>query len=169
MTTITYCFILPNNDFTGFVYELSPKQYKHAPSCVVRCPHSSNNFSETAGSIKAKFYVDFKVCSNDDLGLTLTFFTASSTLLRNAFIWGSAKILDFIETIEVYELKVGPNSWISKQMNACGTRGQGHCLAFVQGHSYLYFQASAPKLLKTSKSNFLWSLYEQGTEFIWMM
>ena len=28
-------------------------------------------------------------------------------------------------------------------------RGQGHCLTFVQGHSDLYFQTSAPKLLDT--------------------
>ena len=27
----------------------------------------------------------YKVCSNDDPGLTLTYFTARSTLLRNAF------------------------------------------------------------------------------------
>ena len=36
------------------------------------------------------------------------------TLLPNAFVW---KMLDFIETIEVYELKVGTSSWLSEYMN----------------------------------------------------
>ena len=42
-------------------------------------------------------------CSNDDPGLTVTYFTAMSTFLPNAFVWEN----DFIETIEVYELKTG--------------------------------------------------------------
>ena len=50
-----------------------------------------------------------KVCSNDDLRLTLTYFTARSTLLPNAFVWENDSVQDFIETIEVYELKVGTN------------------------------------------------------------
>ena len=32
---------------------------------------------------------------------------ARSTLLFNAFVWENASILDFVETIEVCELKVG--------------------------------------------------------------
>ena len=32
-----------------------------------------------------------KVCSNDDLGLTLTFFTARSNLLPYVFIWNVSK------------------------------------------------------------------------------
>ena len=31
------------------------------------------------------------------------------------------------------------------------TKGQVHCLTFVQGHSDLYFQTSAPKLLDRSE------------------
>ena len=49
----------------------------------------------------------YKVYSNDYPGLTFTYFTAMSNLPSNAFIWETAKILNFIETIEVYELKVG--------------------------------------------------------------
>ena len=53
-----------------------------------------------------------KVCSNDNPWLTLTYFTARSALLPNAFIWENAYILNFIETVEVdmYELKVGTSS-----------------------------------------------------------
>ena len=43
----------------------------------------------------------YHVSSNDD---------PRSTLLPNAFIWENASILDCIETIEVYELKIGTNS-----------------------------------------------------------
>ena len=43
----------------------------------------------------------YKVCPNDDPGLTVTYFTARSVLLYE---------LDFVETIEVIELKVGTNS-----------------------------------------------------------
>ena len=35
----------------------------------------------------------------------------------NAFIWENTKILDFIETIEVYELKVGTVNCQSEYMN----------------------------------------------------
>ena len=45
--------------------------------------------------------------SNDDPGLTLTYFMARSALLPKAFLWENAIVLDFIETIEVYELKAG--------------------------------------------------------------
>ena len=43
--------------------------------------------------------VPFKVCSNDDPGLTFSFFKARPNLLPNAFPWENALPLDFIETI----------------------------------------------------------------------
>ena len=52
----------------------------------------------------------YKVCSNNDPGLAVTYFTARSNLLPAVFVWEYAYILDVIETIEVYELKVGTNS-----------------------------------------------------------
>ena len=44
------------------------------------------------------------------------------------------------------------------------TRGQDHCLTFVQGHSDLYFQ-SAPgdKLLGPWNPNFMYSIYSLET------
>ena len=38
----------------------------------------------------------------DDPGLTLTYFTAWSNLVPNAFIWEKGKTMDFSETIVVY-------------------------------------------------------------------
>ena len=52
----------------------------------------------------------YKICLNDDPWLTLTYFRARSTFLPSAFVWESAEILDFIETIEVYELNAGTSS-----------------------------------------------------------
>ena len=47
----------------------------------------------------------YQICSNDDPGLTLTYFTARSNLVPYAFIWD--KTMDFSETIVVYDVKVG--------------------------------------------------------------
>ena len=41
----------------------------------------------------------YQVCSNDDPGLTLTYFTARSNLVPYAFVWEKGKIMDFSETI----------------------------------------------------------------------
>ena len=37
----------------------------------------------------------YHVCSNDDPGLTLTYFTARSNLVPDAFIWEKGKTMDF--------------------------------------------------------------------------
>ena len=52
-------------------------------------------------------YKYYQVCSNDDPGLTLTYFTARSNLLRYAFVWEKGKTVDISETIAVYDVKVG--------------------------------------------------------------
>ena len=49
----------------------------------------------------------YQVCSNDDPGLTLTYFTARSNLVPYAFVWEKGKTMDFSETIVVYDVKVG--------------------------------------------------------------
>ena len=48
----------------------------------------------------------YQVCSNDDPGLTWTYFTARSNLVPYAFIREKGKIMDFSETIVVYDLKL---------------------------------------------------------------
>ena len=45
-------------------------------------------------------------CSNDDLGLTVTYFTARSNLVHYAFVWRKGKTMDISETIVVYDVKV---------------------------------------------------------------
>ena len=45
--------------------------------------------------------------SNDDPGLTLTYFMARSNLVPYAFIWEKGKTMNFSETVVVYDVKVG--------------------------------------------------------------
>ena len=45
------------------------------------------------------------VCSNDDPGVTLTYFTARSNLVAWAFLWEKVKTVDFSETTAASDLK----------------------------------------------------------------
>ena len=47
----------------------------------------------------------YQVSSNDDPGLTLTYFTARSNLVPYAFVWEKGKTMGFSETVVVYDLK----------------------------------------------------------------
>ena len=49
----------------------------------------------------------YHVCSNDDPGLILTYFTARSNSVPYAFVWAKGKTIDFSETIVVCDVKVG--------------------------------------------------------------
>ena len=49
----------------------------------------------------------YQVCSNNDPGFTLTYFTAKSNLVLYAFVWEKGETIDFSETIVVYDLKLG--------------------------------------------------------------
>ena len=46
------------------------------------------------------FHVCYQSCSNDDTGLTVTYFIARSNLVLFVFVWKNAKAIDFQETIE---------------------------------------------------------------------
>ena len=48
----------------------------------------------------------YQVCSNDDPGLTLTYFMARSNLVPYAFVWEKGKTMDFSENIVIYDLKL---------------------------------------------------------------
>ena len=48
----------------------------------------------------------YQVFSNDDPGLSFTYFTARSNLVPYAFVWEKGKTMDFSETILVYDLKL---------------------------------------------------------------
>ena len=57
----------------------------------------------------------YQVCSNDDPGLTLTYFIAWSSLVPYAFVWRKGKTVDFSETIVVYDLKLAADDKSDKK------------------------------------------------------
>ena len=59
----------------------------------------------------------YQICSNDDPGLTLTYFTATSYLVSYAFVWAKGKIMDFSEIIVVYDVRVGRFYLLNEYMN----------------------------------------------------
>ena len=58
----------------------------------------------------------YHVCSNDDPGMTLTYFTARLNLVPYAFVWEKVKLCIFSETIVVYDIKVGRCSQLNEYM-----------------------------------------------------
>ena len=58
----------------------------------------------------------YQVCSNDDPGLTLTYFTTRSNLVPYAFVREKVKTMDFSETIVVYDIKVRICSQLNEYM-----------------------------------------------------
>ena len=61
----------------------------------------------------------YQICSNDDPGLTLTYFMARSNLVQYAFVWEKGKTMDFSETVVAYDVKVGRCSSLNDYMNIC--------------------------------------------------
>ena len=57
----------------------------------------------------------YQVCSNDDPGLTLTYFKARSNLVLYAFVWEKGKTTDFSETIVVCDLKLATDDQSDKK------------------------------------------------------
>ena len=58
----------------------------------------------------------YQINSNDDPGLTLTYFMARSNLVPYAFVWEKGKTMDFSENIVVFDIKVGRCSQPNKYM-----------------------------------------------------
>ena len=59
----------------------------------------------------------YQIYSNNNPGLTMTYFTARSNMIHYAFVWEKGKTMDFSETIVVYDIKVGRCSQLNKYIN----------------------------------------------------
>ena len=57
----------------------------------------------------------YHVFSNDDPGMTLTYFRARSNLVPYAFVWEKGKTMDFSETIVIYDLKLATDDRSDKK------------------------------------------------------
>ena len=56
-----------------------------------------------------------QACSNDDPGLTLTYFTIRSNMVLYIFVLEKRKTMDFSETIVVYDLKLATDNRSDKK------------------------------------------------------
>ena len=89
--------------------------------------HSKIFFSGTGKPISTKLGMKHPglqpviVCSNDDHGVTLAYFTARSNLVTYAFLWEKVKTVefDFSETIAASDLKVGRCRQLIAFMKVC--------------------------------------------------
>ena len=70
-----------------------------------------------------EYYQD---CSNDEPGLTLTYFTAMLNLVPYGFVWEKCKTMDFSETIVVYDIKIGRCSLLYEYMKLYEFKVQGY-------------------------------------------
>ena len=59
------------------------------------------------------------VCTNDDPGVTLTYFTARSILETYAYLWEKVKTEYFSETIAASDLKVSRIRHLIEYMKIC--------------------------------------------------
>ena len=57
--------------------------------------------------------------SNDDPGVTMTYFTARSNLVTYVFLWEKVKKVEFSETIAASDLKVGRCRQLIEFMKVC--------------------------------------------------
>ena len=57
----------------------------------------------------------YQIYSNDDPGLTLTYFTARPNLVPYTSVWEKGKAMDFSETIVVYDLKLATDDRSDKK------------------------------------------------------
>ena len=57
----------------------------------------------------------YQIYSNDDPGLTLTYFMARSNLVPYVFVWEKGKTMDYSETIVVYDLKLAKDDRSDKK------------------------------------------------------
>ena len=81
----------------------------------------------------------YQVCSNDDPGLTLTYFMARSNLVPYAFEWEKGKTEDFSETIVVYDLKLATDDRSDKKcLMTSKLCPLGVCMLLPRGYIHLW-------------------------------
>ena len=101
------------------IYQMVQVTWPRWPPCPYMVKHEKFFFSGTKRPMTLKVCMQnqvlkyYQVCSNDDPGLTLTYFTTRLNLVPYTVVWEKVKTMDFSETIVVYDIKVG----ICSQLN----------------------------------------------------
>ena len=98
----------------------------------------------------------YQVCSNDDPGLILTYFTARSNLVPYAFVWEKGKTVDFSETIVVCDLKLAIDDQSDKKFlltsKLCPL---GDCMLLPRGYIHVLNYEKKQKKKHQSSKRFL--------------
>ena len=97
----------------------------------------------------------YQVCSNDDPGLTLTYFTARSNLVPYVFVWEKGRTVDFSETIVVYDLKLATDDRRDKKFlltsKLCPLGG---CMLLPRGYIHVLNHEKKTYKIKLQKDFF---------------
>ena len=81
----------------------------------------------------------YQVCSNNDPGLTLTYFMAMSNLSPMLLYGKKVKQWIFQKLVQSVDVKVGRYSQLNEYMKLFSPKGQGHSLTLVQISRIQYF------------------------------
>ena len=87
---------------------------KNLKNLLLRCFVRSMTLKVGMPHRVLEYYQSF---SNDDPGLTLTYFTIRSKFFLYAFVWEKGKTMNFSKTSVVYNIKVGRCSQINEYMD----------------------------------------------------
>ena len=108
-------------------------------------PIYDKNFSGTKRPMALKVGMqhcvleDFQVCSNDDPGMTLTYFTAKSNLAPYAFVWWKGKTMDFFRNYCSLWNKSSQMQSTNEHMKLYEYQWSGSFTDFGPNHSDLIF------------------------------
>ena len=75
----------------------------------------------------------YQLSSNDDPGLTVTYFMARSNLVPYTFLWEKGKTMDFSETIVVCYLKLATDDQSDKKFPLTSKLSPGGCMPPAPG------------------------------------
>ena len=88
-------------------------------------------------------------------GLTLTYFMARSDLVPYAFVWEKGKIMDFSESIVIYDLKLATDNRSDKKFRLSKLCPLGTLYPLPRGYIYvLNHKKKKKKKKKCIKSDF---------------
>ena len=105
----------------------------------------------------------YQICSNDDLGLTLTYFTVRSHLVHFAFVWEKSKTMDFSETIVVYDLKQATDDRSDKKFlltsKLCPV---GAVCSLLRGYIHILNHWKKKESIKSDFKDIFWNLQQMN-------
>ena len=107
------------------------------------------------------------ICSNDDLWVTLTYFTARSNLVTYAFLWEKVKTVDFSETIAACDLKVGRCRQLIEIMKVCEYWRSRSFLYHILSRFWMFCALLGQEIRWAFTGPLVLWLWKNGYYFMW--